>query len=295
MKFSVVIPTFNRPASLPGCLEALAAVDYPKDEYEVIVADDGSDDPLDGIVAPFRNRMEVSLARLPHRGLAATRNSGMAAARGRFVLFIDDDCRCAPNWLRAFSRCFEETPDAMIGGKWVNGLPGNIYCELQQGILDAVLAWYNSDSKRAKFVPGGNLGVPAALYKEIGGCDESFPPCGGEDRDLCARWLEHGYVIRSAPEAVVFHKHHLSTRSFLRTYYFYGRGARAYHLRRASRGARWPQLGMYADLRNLLSPIARAQGLGRKFGIAGLMIAWQLANLTGYVSEWWRPSGSGTQ
>lgn len=192
MKFSVVIPTYNRPDQLPLCLDALARLNYPADDFEVILADDGSDHPLDAVVAPFRRRMCLSLVRLPHRGVAGARNGGVAAARGRFAVFTDDDCRCHPDWLGVLSRYLDETPNAMIGGKVVNALADNIYSAVSQSILEAVYAHYNAAPERATFFAGANVAMPAAQYLALGGADESFPVYGGEDRDFCARWLERG-------------------------------------------------------------------------------------------------------
>lgn len=80
MKFSLVIPTCNLPDQLPLCLDALARLNDPAEDFEVILADDGSDHPLDAVVAPFRRRICLSLVRLPHRGVAGARNGGVAAA-----------------------------------------------------------------------------------------------------------------------------------------------------------------------------------------------------------------------
>ena len=55
--FSIIIPTYNRPQILAGCLEAIALLEYPRDRFEVIVVDDGSENPLDSIVEPFKDKV----------------------------------------------------------------------------------------------------------------------------------------------------------------------------------------------------------------------------------------------
>jgi GT2 family glycosyltransferase len=288
VEFSVVVPTYNRPEQLPLCLRALAELHFPNKDFEVIVADDGSECPLDEVVAPFRERLCLSLLRLPHRGIAGARNAGVDAAKGRFIAFTDDDCRCHPDWLGVFSRHFSETPNAMIGGRVVNTLIDNIYSVTSHAILDALCAHYNANPDRASFLIGANVAVPAAQYRALGGCDESFPAYGGEDRDFCARWLEHGYPMRYVSEALVYHAHNLSARSFAEMYYHYGRGANTYHRQRMARGAaRRLEVSFYCDRANLLSPITGTSGLQRKCAAAGLLLLWQLANAAGYVRESW--------
>src|SRR5713226_3036764 len=73
---SVVVPTHDRAPQLARCLEALAVQEYPRDRYEVIVADDGSSDPADGLVRQFARKMNVVLVTQKHVGPAATRNLG---------------------------------------------------------------------------------------------------------------------------------------------------------------------------------------------------------------------------
>jgi glycosyltransferase involved in cell wall biosynthesis len=84
---SVVIPTFNRAAYLPESLESVLGQEGPS--FEVIVVDDGSTDETPAVLARYGDRIRV-IAR-QHEGIAAARNAGLAAARGRFVAFHDSD------------------------------------------------------------------------------------------------------------------------------------------------------------------------------------------------------------
>ena len=79
---SVVVPTYERPDALRGCLESLTALDYPRERYEVVVVDDGGRAPLEEVVAPARERMRVELVSQPRGGPAAARNAGVARAGG---------------------------------------------------------------------------------------------------------------------------------------------------------------------------------------------------------------------
>ena len=99
-RFSVVIPTYNRPHHVRRCLNALTRLNYPVAQFEVIVVDDGSPNPLDTCIEPFQERLDIKLLRQENRGPGSARNTGAAVARGTFLAFTDDDCRPAASWLK---------------------------------------------------------------------------------------------------------------------------------------------------------------------------------------------------
>src|SRR5579863_3282257 len=92
-KASVIIPAYNAAATIGACLESLKSQHYP--DYETIVVDDGSTDASAQIVEASQTR----LIRGDHRGLGAARNTGIEAASGEIVAFIDADARADADWL----------------------------------------------------------------------------------------------------------------------------------------------------------------------------------------------------
>jgi GT2 family glycosyltransferase len=234
--FSIVIPTYARPKQLASCLHSLTCLNYPRDHLEVIVVDDGSAIQLEPVVAPFRTQLDLLLVRQPNAGPARARNSGAEHAKGAFLAFTDDDCAPAPAWLHTLAARFAGTPDHMIGGRALNALPNNPYATTSQLMTDAVYAYYNDDPCQAHFFTTNNLAVPADRFRAIGGFDTTFPLAASEDREFCDRWLRHGYQMTYAPEALVYHAHVLTFRSFWRQHFKYGRGAFHFHQVRARRG-----------------------------------------------------------
>ena len=99
VKWSVIVPAYNAAGTLPACLHALLHQTIARDEYEVIVVDDGSTDGT-GETVP---QSEVVLIRQTHRGPAAARNGGIRVARGELLLFTDADCVPTPNWIEAMT------------------------------------------------------------------------------------------------------------------------------------------------------------------------------------------------
>jgi glycosyltransferase involved in cell wall biosynthesis len=233
--FSVIIPTYSRPERLAACLQSLTHLQYLRDRFEVIVVDDGSEPPVDSVVVFFSDRLDLVLLRQPNSGPAAARNTGAAQAKGKFLAFTDDDCTPAPDWLHALEARLAMTPEHMIGGRAVNALPHNLYSATSQIMTDAVYAYYNDDPDKASFFATNNVALPADRFHAIGGFDQTFPLAASEDRDFCERWLRHGYRMTYAPEAVVYHAHALTFRSFWRHYFNYGRGACHFHQVRTRR------------------------------------------------------------
>ena len=104
--FSIIIPTYQRPAQLEQCLLAITRLDYPVTQFEVVVVDDGSREHPEKIVAPFAARLSVTLLKADHNGPAAARNIGAARAKGEFLVFTDDDCLPLTNWLQILCKVF---------------------------------------------------------------------------------------------------------------------------------------------------------------------------------------------
>lgn len=283
---SIVIPTFNRPDRLSSCLIALDRSNYPRDFFEVIVVDDGSSEPLDKVVEPFRNRFSLCLIRQPNRGPAAARNAGAARARGELLAFTDDDCEPSPNWLKALTNWFSENPDYALGGRTIP-IDQNSYSIASQTLLDYLYSYYNEDSlKGARFLTSNNLAVPSSSFQAVGGFDPHFRSAGGEDRELCDRWVGFGFRMEYLPEAVVYHNQAATFGSFVRQHLRYGRGAYHFHRIRSLRnGGKW-RIEPFSFYRNLLGHPFR-QSKGRKaFRTATLLGVTQLANAFGFFIEW---------
>src|SRR5689334_17055948 len=94
---TVAIPAFNNGHLLALTLDSLTRQTMPREDFEVVVIDDGSEPTLEPTVRGFADRLQVVYLRhSPNRGRAITRNRGIAAARGGVVLFIDADSCAHP-------------------------------------------------------------------------------------------------------------------------------------------------------------------------------------------------------
>ena len=280
--FSIIIATYNRPQKICACLQSLSRLDYPRDRFEVIVVDDGSQPSLQPVVDCFLDQLDVTLLTQTNAGPAAARNAGAKRARGEFLAFMDDDCTPSPDWLQKLANRFAEIPDHAIGGQTLNPLPENPYSTASQNLLNAGYAYHNPTPGQASFFASSNLTVPAAHFHSIGGFDITFKT--SEDRDFCDRWQHHGFQMTYAPEILIYHSHPLNFRAFWRRHFNYGRGAYRYHQARARRGTGRlrPNPKFYMGL--IFNPLMPQQ-VQRAFLVRVLLVMSQLANTIGFFCE----------
>ncbi len=267
MSVSIVVPTRDRAGKLARCL---AAVRGQGDE--VVVVDDGSVESER--VAAVVEEAGAKLVRLEGRGPAAARNVGVAAASGEVVCFTDDDCVAAAGWVEALTRPIVAGEAQAVAGRTVVAPDASAADRAWQAIANHLQGSATAPgSPSPGFAPTCNLACSRSLLLELP-FDESFPGAAGEDRDWAARAAARGAAPRFAPEAVVVHRPDLTTHSFLRQQYGYGRGASRY--RAARDGRRLGSASFYAGL------IRTGFSAGPATGI--LVGAAQLATAAGVLS-----------
>jgi len=282
--FSVIIPTHERPAELSLCLAALSRLDYPREQFEVIVVNDGGR-AIDDAVAPFVGQMNVLQVTQEHSGPAAARNSGAVRAQGRYIAFTDDDCRPDRAWLMELERRLATDESIMVGGRIINTLEDNACSVTSQLLVTYLFAYYNANREQAFFFTSNNMTIAREAFLAIGGFNSQYRTA--EDRELCDRWTHSGLRMVYAENALVRHSHRLSLRSFCRQQFQYGQGALRYRRARAQRDdgrLRFEPLRFYTGL--LRYPWTA--GVRRPLRIAALVFIAQVATAMGFFL------GSGT-
>ncbi|GAB3943266.1 glycosyltransferase [Spirosoma harenae] len=200
-EFSVVIPTYQQPALLLKCLDALGRQRLPRDQFEIIVVDEGVSSETETAVQLFAKQMardgmplEVRYLSQPKRGgPAAARNRGWQAARGRIIAFTDDDCLPEPEWLSSALLCFQRGAQVLSGQMRVH-LPD------QPSPLDRTATIL----KRAEFMTLNCFCRKSALER-VGGFEEAFDTAWREDSDLQFKFIQAGIPISKCPEALVIY------------------------------------------------------------------------------------------
>ena len=225
-RISVVVCTYNGARTIRDCLDALELLDYP--DYEVIIVDDGSTDATAAIAREY----DCLLIQTENRGLASARNTGLKAARGEIVAYIDDDAYPDPHWLTYLASTFLNTPHAAVGGPNLppskDGSIAECVAHAPGGPVHVLL----TDSE-AEHIPGCNMAFRKRCLEEIGGFDPQFR-AAGDDVDVCWRLQERGCTLGFSPAAIVWHHRRNSVRTYWKQQTGYGRAE-------AMLERKWPQ------------------------------------------------------
>lgn len=194
---SVVVPHYRDLAGLEQCLASLEQQTYPRDRFEIIVADNAS--PEGEAVVAGVTGARARLVIVTEKGAGPARNGGVAASTGEILAFTDSDCQPEPGWLlegvRALERC------DFVGGR-MKVLVDDAARMTPSEAFERVFAFDNETYVTRKgFTVTANLIVPRPLFEAVGG----FRTGVSEDVDWSQRAGERGYRIGYAPEAVVGH------------------------------------------------------------------------------------------
>src|SRR5712671_6419188 len=197
-RISVVVCSYNGARTIRDCLDGLEQLAYP--DYEVIVVDDGSTDSTAAIARQYDYR----LTRTENRGLSNARNTGLKAATGEIVAYIDDDAYPDPHWLTYLAATFlnpRAEKYAGVGGPNIappgDGLIADCVAHAPGGPVHVLLT-----NQKAEHIPGCNMAFRRVALKAIGGFDPQFH-VAGDDVDVCWRLQQEGWSLGFSPAALV--------------------------------------------------------------------------------------------
>src|SRR5213596_2142924 len=214
-RVSVVVCTHNGSRTIRDCLAGLQRLAYP--DYEVIVVDDGSTDDTAAIV----RQHPVRLIQTVNRGLAKARNTGLEAATGEIIAYLDDDASPDPHWLTYLAATFLSTAHAAVGGPNIapagDGAVADCVARAPGGPVHVLLT-----DREAEHIPGCNMAFRKARLEAIGGFDGQFR-VAGDDVDVCWRLRERGWTLGFHPAGMVWHHRRNSIRAYWKQQIGYGR------------------------------------------------------------------------
>ena len=225
-KISVVVCTYNGAHIIRDCLEGLRKLDYP--DFEVIVVNDGSTDATATIVQEY----DVRLINTEQRGLSRARNTGMEAATGEIIAYIDDDAYPDPHWLTYLAAAFSRTAHAGIGGPNIAPPGDGFFADCVANAPGNPTHILLTDQE-AEHIPGCNMAVRKSCLEAIGGFDPRYRTAG-DDVEMCWRLRQQGWTLGFSPAAVVWHHRRNSVRTYWKQQRGYGRAE-------ALLEAKWPE------------------------------------------------------
>ncbi len=242
MRFSIVIPTYNRSEKLKECLKALFDQDYPKKEYEIIVVDDGSTDNTPQLLKKMQKLSHVPLYFFlqPNQGQGVARNKGIQEAQGGIILLIGDDIIATPQLLKEHDRTHKNHPEenaACLGFiTWhpkLNPTPLMEFMERGGAVLGrfgghqfAFDLLEGKETADYNFFYTSNISLKASLLKKFK-FDPWFSGYGWEDIELGYRLTRSaGLTLYYEPNAIAFHDHAMTMEDFVARMRNIGRSSR---------------------------------------------------------------------
>lgn len=210
MDATIVIPTYERAATLLQTLDRLAKVDYPKGKWEAIVVDDGSKPETVVMITDWIRTSDapVRLLQQAHRGPAVARNYGAREAAGGVLIFLDNDCLVPPDFIERHLHVLRTNPGSWVVGRLVH----------PQELRSTAFGRYRDDCwevfhrshpegqvSETAGMTAANLALPAADFVRLGGFDESFSIASCEDWDLAWRARAAGIRVLYDPCNVAVH------------------------------------------------------------------------------------------
>ena len=223
---SVVVPTYNRAATLRRCLEALATQDYAG-PWQVIVVDDGSTDETPDVVNAFPGFVHLRQA---NRGPAAARNRGIREASHEIVAFTDDDCLAPADWLIRLGDGYLRYPHVAGVGGYLEApeqiLRSNRVAQFERSVgLNEYGAGMEEVEGGFDCPAGGtnNMSYRRNVLLDADGFDETFPFAAGEDADLKLRICQRGARLLYVPVRMI-HLQPYTREALRRQYRVRGRG-----------------------------------------------------------------------
>lgn len=230
MRYSLIIPVYNRPDEVNELLESLTTQRLKP--YEVIIVEDGSTLPCQDVVNRYADRLPVRYFTKPNGGPGPARNFGASHATGNYLIILDSDCLLPDGYLEAIDEELQREPADAFGGP---DRAHSSFTPLQKAINYSMTSFFTTGGIRGgkkkldKFYPRSfNMGMRREVYQALGG----FSPMRfGEDIDLSICLFKGGYRCRLFPEAWVWHKRRTDLKKFFKQVHNSGMARINLHMR----------------------------------------------------------------
>jgi glycosyltransferase involved in cell wall biosynthesis len=204
-EISVVIPVYNAEKTLAATLDSLMKQSLDRNDYEILVIDNGSTDSSAEIIKSY----PVTYQAEPKRGAAAARNKGIRNSKSPWIAFTDSDCIAYPDWLTRLIKAADSSSADVIGGRiapYRNSTMVEKYLAARQNkILFPQEQAINGEQFPFRYVITANAMVRKSALEEVGMFDERFEYAVGEDVELGERLERAGCTFHYEESAVVLH------------------------------------------------------------------------------------------
>ncbi len=218
MKYSIIVPVFNRPDEVDELLESL--LHQKEADFEVVIVEDGSKVTCEEVCNKYVDKLDLHYYYKENSGPGQSRNYGAERAKGEYLLILDSDVVLPEGYLQAISKELSREPADAFGGP---DKAHDSFTDTQKAISYSMTSFFTTGGIRGgkkkldKFYPRSfNMGIRRDVYLELGGFSKMR---FGEDIDFSIRIFKAGKRCRLFPEAWVWHKRRTDFRKFWRQVY----------------------------------------------------------------------------
>ena len=218
MKYSIIVPVFNRPDEVDELLESLSNQTHK--DFEVIIVEDGSVKTCKDVCDKYADILVLYYYAKENSGPGQSRNYGAERANGDYLLILDSDVVLPEGYLQAVEDALRQNPVEAFGGP---DAAHPSFTPVQKAISYSMTSFFTTGGIRGgkakldKFYPRSfNMGIRRDVYLQLGGFSKMR---FGEDIDFSYRIVEAGYRPQLFPEAWVWHKRRTDFRKFFRQVY----------------------------------------------------------------------------
>ena len=206
MKFSIIIPVFNRPDEINDLIQSI--VDQKYRDIEIIVIEDGSSITSNDIINSFKNKINLQYHEISNQGPGLARNHGVKFANAEWIIFFDSDCTIPKNYFYEVDEFLKSNTEVdFFGGP---DKSNKSFSFLQKAINYSMTSMLTTGGIRGskytvdKFLPRSfNMGMKKKNFLQVGGFSSMR---FGEDLDLTYRLLSSGAKSSIIKTAYVYHK-----------------------------------------------------------------------------------------
>lgn len=219
MKYSIIVPVYNRPDEVDELLGSLT--EQTEKDFEVIIVEDGSSVTCEKVCNGYKATLDIHYFMKENSGPGQSRNYGVARAKGEYVIILDSDVVLPPGYIESVSDELEKAPADAFGGP---DKAHSSFTDIQKAISYSMTSFFTTGGIRGskkkkldKFYPRSfNMGVRRNVYNKLGGFSKMR---FGEDIDFSIRIFKAGCKCRLFPESWVWHKRRTDFRKFFRQVY----------------------------------------------------------------------------
>ena len=218
MKYSIIVPVYNRPDEVDELLESLCKQSFK--DFEVIIVEDGSDVPCKDVCSKYMESLDLKYFMKQNSGPGQSRNYGAERSKGEYLIVLDSDVVLPDGYLQAVEDELLQKPADAFGGP---DRAHDSFTDTQKAISYSMTSFFTTGGIRGgkkkldKFYPRSfNMGIRRDVYMQLGGFSKMR---FGEDIDFSIRIFDAGCHCRLFPEAWVWHKRRTDMRKFFRQVY----------------------------------------------------------------------------